>query len=189
VISLIVGGSLACIPVILAWKRLPADIVLAANNSAVISAACHSVPTETTELVGIESSREHLLVHDRNADNDLDQIEDDIGRPSESSQILYKMSIHALKWGVVSKSGNSPDQPGHLAFGNIYQDICPPKEGDWYANSKGRQSMSAGVCAFDKETVTPTSKDVDMRVSLVKELGYVGPYHDVLPVALYPGGS
>ena len=101
-------------------------MVVAANNSAVISAACHSIPAESREMTDIISSREQLLEPAEIGDTaDADG--------ARATQILYNMSVHDLKWGMVSRPSGRADGPGHLAFGTMDQEVRPPVDGDWYA--------------------------------------------------------
>ena len=106
-------------------------MVLAANNSAVISAACHSFPAETSEISDGESSEDLLRGADRHS-----------GGSSESPRVksteqhlLYRMSTQKVKWGAVAGGHGTRDDPGHLAFGTEDQEVTPPTYGNYYAGA------------------------------------------------------
>jgi hypothetical protein len=53
--------------------EIPGNMVVAASNSAVMSAACHCIPTESAELADIHpSSSERLLEREPRDDGDAE---------------------------------------------------------------------------------------------------------------------
>lgn len=108
--------------------EIPGNMVVAASSSAVMSAACHCIPTESVELADIDpSSSERLLESEPRDDSDAEE--------DRRTRMLYNMSIQELKWGIVSPGNGTAEYPGHLAFGTMDQEIQPPIIGRWYAGS------------------------------------------------------
>lgn len=125
-VTVTVGFVFALAPLVLAAVRVPGNMVLAANNSAVMSAACHSIPTESMEDMDIaSSSREGLVVNSMQPEENTNE--------RTSHRILHNMSSQKLKWGVVSRSGSTAHEVGHMAFGTMDQEISSPAKGGWYA--------------------------------------------------------
>lgn len=121
------GAAMAVIPLILAMTTLPANTIMSANNSAVISAACHCIPAQPAAKSGDVSPMESELKSA--AATDASDIEDGTEKP----RTLQDMTTGRLKWGFVSRGKNTPDCPGHLSFGTEEQSITTPIDGDWYA--------------------------------------------------------
>ena len=115
--------------------KIPGNMVVAANNSAVISAACYCIPVENTEwrADGVESQERLLELAETGDTKDSDQ--------ARQYRALYKMSTRKLKWGCVSSTSCTEDDPGHLAFGSEDQEIRPPVRGAWYSGSKDRRNQ------------------------------------------------
>jgi hypothetical protein len=147
-ITIVISSALALIPIILALTKLPGDgMVLAANDSAVISAACHCIPVETAvELTEVESmaSRRRLLGDDQSrreaarssGSSMAEEVEGEQGK-DRNRRLLAQMTIQKLKWGVVAR-GQTPctkEHPGHLAIGTMDQDVEPPVVGHFYAGT------------------------------------------------------
>lgn len=142
VAALIFGAVVASIPIGLALVKLPGNMVAVANNSAVISAACHSrpmhvhgqkPPTPSKEAVNDKVENQPLDSHvpnDSSALLEASQSETDM--PAES-KTLYQMSIGKLKWGVVSPTKGTFEAPGRLAFGTEHHVTGLPVDGNWYA--------------------------------------------------------
>lgn len=127
-IAFIIGAILAFIPLALAAFKIPSNTVIGANNSAVISAACHSIPAESVEMTDAISSRERLLeLAETGETTDADA--------ARTMQILYSISTQELKWGMISRTSGRADDSGHLAFGTMDQEVRPPVDGDWHAGS------------------------------------------------------
>jgi hypothetical protein len=100
--------------------------VLAANNSAVISAACHSIPAESAaaaEMSENEMSKQVLL---QSRDGEVDT-------RRGKGHLLVEMARREVKWGVVFTGGGTKEEPGHLAFGSMDQSVNAPVEGIYYA--------------------------------------------------------
>jgi hypothetical protein len=118
---------MAVVPLILATTTHPENTIMSANNSVVISAACHCSPvrpaTKPEDVSPMESPLKSA------ATSDASDIED----RTEKSRILQDMATGKLKWGVVSRGANTPDSPGHLSFGTEEQSVAAPVHGDWYA--------------------------------------------------------
>jgi hypothetical protein len=123
VITVVLSFCLSLVPIVLAVFKLPGNMVLAANNSAVISAACHAVPTETAidDMLGAESRYSNP-------------------RPLASANVsseyvLREMSRRELGWGVVSTGRGTAAEPGHLAFGTPKQIVDVAVVGEYYAGA------------------------------------------------------
>jgi hypothetical protein len=126
--------SLSFVPIILSRFPLPEKMVLAENNSAVISAACHSIRTNSTGMKMPDSdlSKQKLLA-------------DHLSSPDEGAlmsaqdarvHMLAEMSRQELKWGVVFKGQGMEARPGHLAFGTLDQNVEVPIEGMYCSGKK-----------------------------------------------------
>jgi hypothetical protein len=134
-IVLVLSLCLSLVPIILGRLYLPGNMVLARNNSAVISAACHAIPTEASDMTGIKALRQRLLYAGEESRQPA------AAAPVLSPEIraerrLWQISTQSVKWGVVSKGLGTEESPGHLAFGAEDQDIEPPFQGCYYAGHK-----------------------------------------------------
>jgi hypothetical protein len=107
-------------------------MVLAKNSSAVISAACHCVPTTTSSSGGVCQDDVPLL-----------PIKDSMF-PVESREgnALQEMAIGLLKWGAVAQDATERSEyydvgnPGHLAFGTMEQHVTSPVIGCFYVGRR-----------------------------------------------------
>jgi hypothetical protein len=136
-ITFIISLCLSIVPLILSRSPLPGHSVLAANNSAVISAACHSTPAESSSLAAemseSDTSKQVLLLQHSPYDAG--------GGPPLSAtgtgeHMLAGMATQEVKWGVVFKGRGTVEDPGHLAFGSMDHSVEAPVQGMYYA---GRQ--------------------------------------------------
>jgi hypothetical protein len=108
-ITIVVSFVLALIPIILAFTKLPGDgMVLAANDSAVISAACHCIPVETAvELRDVEfivlSQRllgdDRLRCPARSPGSSVAEEEEEDQGEERNRRLLAQMATQKLKWG------------------------------------------------------------------------------------------
>jgi len=163
VIAVLFGTFLTAIPIVLATFSLPGTMVMAASNSAVISAACHAVnpappppprgtvsPAHTADQESTEEEEEETATATAEAEqsdtpsgncsdvpggNCTDSGEEDSKEAQEEGILELKdISTQKLRWGVVSGVGhNSPEDPGRLAFGVESQRVATLVDGGWYA--------------------------------------------------------
>jgi hypothetical protein len=127
-ISLAICLGLALVPVILATSKLPGKMVIAGNCSAVISAACHCVPSSIPSPERSGSTNKTLVIEEDNwAENS-----------GTARREVVDLATGKLKWGVIPDLGNNRTQPndtsvGHLLFGSEVQGVGEVVEGDLYS--------------------------------------------------------
>jgi hypothetical protein len=138
-VTFIISLCLSMVPLVLSRFSLPGHSVLATNNSAVISAACHSTPAEssslTVEMSESDMSKQNLLPQQSPYDMEGDQLFEVIDR---AEHLLTKMATQEVKWGVVFTGSGTVEDPGHLSFGSMDHNVKPPVEGMYYAG-EGRE--------------------------------------------------
>jgi hypothetical protein len=107
-------------------------MVLAANNSAVISAACHSVPSKEPEQEP-DNSQSSLLR----------DFSDNYASLSPEERGLLKMSTQRLGWGCINAQDRdgTVDNPGHLAFAPVHQTPTRPIDGHWHQQSQRKLEL------------------------------------------------
>jgi hypothetical protein len=113
-IALISTIVIASVPLLLARRLLPGNMVIAGGNSAVISAACHAVSSRADPLISSTAAQ---------------RLSTGVIEPGDYD--LRAMVTGPLKWGDIF-SGPSDGEPGHLGFGSADQDVSEPIEGRWY---------------------------------------------------------
>jgi hypothetical protein len=128
-VSIILATVVALAPIVLALFKLPGKIVIAANNSAVLAAACHCIPVTTSGKSQRPTSYTPMLEH--NFQYDSHEMTENILNGTES---LKEMAKAELKWGVVVKPAvvDAEIVPGHLAFGSLDQEIGEVVRGEQY---------------------------------------------------------
>lgn len=135
-ISLVICLGLALVPVILAAWKLPGKMVIAGNCSAVISAACHCVPSFIPSPEQSGSTNKTLVIEEDNWDENS----------GTARREVVDLATSKLKWGVIPDLGNNRTQPndtsvGHLSFGSEVQGVGEVVEGDLYS---GLQPVKSG---------------------------------------------
>ena len=122
-ISLVISIIFAAVPIVLAWVKLPGNMVLAGGNSVVISAACHVV------IPGASSS----AAEEDGGSNGYK------GWEASQREFLETAATGFLKWGEVPGIGGMDEvtgrKMGHLTFGTPEQGLEGPREGRWYAGT------------------------------------------------------
>lgn len=63
----------------------------------------------------------------------LEGLQSETEEAKSESEMLHRMSIGKLKWGVVTTTQGMLEAPGHLAFGTEHQAPRPPADDEWYA--------------------------------------------------------
>jgi hypothetical protein len=127
-ISLVICLGLALVPVIVAASKLPGKMVIAGNCSAVISAACHSVPSSRPSPERSDSTNKTFVIEEVSwAENS-----------GTARREVVDLVTGKLKWGVIPDLENDTTQPndtsvGHLAFGSEGQDVGEVVEGELYS--------------------------------------------------------
>ena len=123
-IALVTTIAFAFMPLLVARRTLPGNMVIAGGNSAVISAACHSVSARA------DPSSMSLTAAQKSS----------TGVMEPSDHHLRAMATGLLKWGDVSTGppdgGRGPSgdpEVGHLGFGSANEDVGEPIEGRWYS--------------------------------------------------------
>jgi hypothetical protein len=112
----------------LAASKLPGKMVIAGNCSAVISAACHCVPSSIPSPERSSSTSNTLVIEEDNrAENS-----------GTARREVVDLATGKLKWGVIPDLGNNQTQPsdtsvGHLSFGSEVLGVSEVVEGDLYS--------------------------------------------------------
>ncbi|KAK0649217.1 hypothetical protein B0T16DRAFT_127146 [Cercophora newfieldiana] len=132
VISFAISLAVALAPLILGYVKLPGNMPMAQNSSAVISAACHCVPTRSSHGTSTETLDKPLL--QARSPRSLTESITEYKSKSSNKDALWDLATGKLKWGVVSPGREG--EPGHLAFGGPNQEISEPVEECLYAGKK-----------------------------------------------------
>ncbi|KAK0611889.1 hypothetical protein B0T14DRAFT_531224 [Immersiella caudata] len=134
-ISFVISISVAIAPLILGSVKIPGNMPMARNSSAVISAACHAVPIPPSHGASFDALDKPLLQARSPVASDTEYK----GASGEQDG-LWEMATGLLRWGVVSPGWPgrvySDGEPGHLAFGSPQQDVQDPVYGSFYAGKK-----------------------------------------------------
>lgn len=119
VIAFLAGLILAAMPITLSYCKLPRQVVIAGSCSAVMSAACHCMTSQTSWLLVAKESSDPKLGDD-------------------SQDKLVRLATGKLKWGVASShedsydnvDGNGVSDARHPALGGPDQDVTETVEGN-----------------------------------------------------------
>lgn len=113
----LIACVLTCfIPILIGMRKLRPDIVTAASNSTVISAACHCVVS--SRLIQQELKESHKPL----ASDPL---------MSDTGEQFNQIARGNLQWGVVIQA-SSRNNPGHLSLGSSEVIECRPVKDEWY---------------------------------------------------------
>lgn len=149
-ISIIVFAVILCIPLVLAFRKLPGKGTIVGSNSLAIAAACHAPECSKAEIVN-HSAVGHLptsipqVVRDGESEYSMLQSYN-IEMIEESDRakgaVLASLAESRIKWGVVTmphdfyKDLNDDTEAveiKHISFGVEADDVEVPIHGDWYA--------------------------------------------------------
>ncbi|KIL87699.1 hypothetical protein FAVG1_09410 [Fusarium avenaceum] len=112
-------------PLVLAYVKLPGIMVVAAGNSAVMSAACHYPSTKLRSLSRATSVYSRL-------GSEYDSMSAGLIGDEEVEE-LDNVARRKVKWGRISTGKSDESQVGHLGFGTEELNIEKPVEGEHYS--------------------------------------------------------
>ena len=138
-VAVVIGATVAIVPIIFALVKIPEHMVVMSNNSVVMAAACHCrtttrLPSDETPPAGQDISG-GTPRDDASSSEEASSSTKEKEPSEEQVHVLHNMATAKLKWGVVSRGANTAEQPGHLAFGteDHGEGVERPVDGDWYA--------------------------------------------------------